>query len=148
MKAYSLIELLIVVSIIGMMAVFGIPSYQRYGKVSQFRDKTEEIKNLVERTYYLAKNPEGNDVTEYTLKIKTSNLTLYKSGSTAPISVISSAPGESFTMLWDIECRTSIPVTCTSSKITFTDTAIKKRAVINVSFSPTPAITVEETDLP
>ena len=149
MKAYSLIELLVVVSIIGMLAVFGIPAFGRYGKVAQFRDKTEEIKGLIERTYYLAKNPSGNGIASYSLRVDAGNLLLSatEAGTILPVSSVSMESGQSV-VGGGTTCPTVTPVTCIPQPITFDDTGIKKRVIFTTTFNPAPVITVAETDLP
>lgn len=68
-KAYTLIELIIVVAIIGIMAVFAIPAYMEYGKQSALSQKAEEMKQLVDLTYHLSQNPENGQVESYKLSI-------------------------------------------------------------------------------
>lgn len=56
-KAYTFIELLIVISIIALMAVVAIPSFSNYGKKAELDNKAEEIKYLIEKAYADAVSP-------------------------------------------------------------------------------------------
>lgn len=55
--AYTLIELLIVISLIALMAVTAIPAFSDYGKKVELDNKAEEIKYLIEKAYADAVSP-------------------------------------------------------------------------------------------
>lgn len=61
-RAFTLIELLIVISIIFLMAVVAIPAYQNYGARSEVSLKADEIKALIDRAKAYSENPsQGKD---------------------------------------------------------------------------------------
>jgi Tfp pilus assembly protein PilE len=64
LKAYTLMELVIVVVIIGMMVIFAVPAFDKYGKNQAFSQKIEEVQALISQTQTFAKNPE-KDVLMY-----------------------------------------------------------------------------------
>lgn len=64
-SAYTLVELIVVVAIIGLLASFGIPAFSKYGRVSDAEQKTLEIKELVTQARSLAQNPENSLVESY-----------------------------------------------------------------------------------
>lgn len=64
-NGYTLVELIIVVAIMAIIALFGIPAISKYNKMSEFRQKTEEVKGLFGQVYALAKNPESVDIDRY-----------------------------------------------------------------------------------
>lgn len=66
LKAYTLIELIIVVVIVGLLAAITIPLYANYGGRQVYKQKVEEVGALINQTYYLSKNPE-KDVQAYEL---------------------------------------------------------------------------------
>lgn len=57
-KAFTLIELLIVIAIMVLMVAFAVPQFQKYGKRSALSSKAEEFKLLIENAYQYSKNPE------------------------------------------------------------------------------------------
>lgn len=56
-KAFTLIELLIVIAIILVMAVTAIPLYQNYGANQSVVLKAEEIQAMLDRAYAYSQNP-------------------------------------------------------------------------------------------
>lgn len=64
-SAYTLLELIVVVAIIGLLAAFGIPAFSRYGRVTEAKQKTAELKELVTQARNLAQNPENSFVDSY-----------------------------------------------------------------------------------
>ena len=68
---FSLIELLVVCSIIALMTVLAVPFFSRYGTRSEYNLRTIEIKNLIDQMNNMAKNPEQG-VTRYVIKTITS----------------------------------------------------------------------------
>jgi prepilin-type N-terminal cleavage/methylation domain-containing protein len=64
-SAYTLVELIVVVAIVGLLAAFGIPAFSRYGRVTEAHQKTDEIKELVTQMRNLAQNPENSLVDSY-----------------------------------------------------------------------------------
>lgn len=60
LNAYTLMELVIVMVIIGMMVIFAVPAFDKYGKNQAFSQKIEEVQALISQTQTFAKNPEKN----------------------------------------------------------------------------------------
>lgn len=61
-KGFTLIELIIVISIIILMAAAAVPAYQNYGAKSELSLKADEIKALIDRGYAYSNNPsQGKD---------------------------------------------------------------------------------------
>lgn len=71
LKGYTLIELIVVIAIIGVMTVFAIPAFARYGKNSDFNQKVDEIKILFDQGYLLSKNPENSQIVQYEIGFNT-----------------------------------------------------------------------------
>jgi|GEM_PF-1274119 len=65
LKAYTLVELLVVMIIIGLLAAFGIPAFLRYGRHTEANQKAEEIRSLFDEAKSLSLNPENTLVTSY-----------------------------------------------------------------------------------
>jgi len=57
-KAYTLIELAVIIVIIAVLATMAIPAFSNFGKKQDFNQKAEEIKQLMDQTYLLSRNPE------------------------------------------------------------------------------------------
>jgi prepilin-type N-terminal cleavage/methylation domain-containing protein len=68
-KGYTLMELLVVISIIAFMAVVSVPAFAQYGRSSDFKQKSDEVKMLMERTYLLSRSPENTSVQAYRLSV-------------------------------------------------------------------------------
>ncbi|MEI8143181.1 MAG: type II secretion system protein [Candidatus Berkelbacteria bacterium] len=81
-KAYTLIELLVVIAIIGLMAGIGIPAYSQFGKDVAFRQKSDEVKELINQAYTLSKNPADSSVKCYGVRFD--NLTPDAGGGVVP----------------------------------------------------------------
>lgn len=56
-KAFTLIEILVTLSIIVVMVVVAVPSFEKYGKKTQFKQKMNELNSVINSTYLNAKNP-------------------------------------------------------------------------------------------
>ncbi len=76
-KGYTLIELLITMTIIAVMAIFGIIAFQGYGKSTMFDQSGTEIQSLLQQVNLLAKNPE-KDALSYCIVAQSGKITLYK----------------------------------------------------------------------
>jgi len=76
-KAYTLIELLITMTITALMAIFGIAAFQNYGKTTVFEQKASEIEGLINQVEILAKNP-SQSAKSYCLKISSDRFSLYR----------------------------------------------------------------------
>ena len=57
-KAFSIIELIIVISIIVLLSVMAVPAFTVFGARADLDSKAEEIKIAVEKAAMAAKNPE------------------------------------------------------------------------------------------
>lgn len=57
-KAFTLIEIVIVISIIIIMAVLAVPAFDRYGARNELDGKAEEIKTFIETAYKQAQSPQ------------------------------------------------------------------------------------------
>jgi prepilin-type N-terminal cleavage/methylation domain-containing protein len=64
-SAYTLVELLVVMSIIGLLVAFGVPAFDRYGRISVYNQKKDEIKSVLDQVYLLARNPESIEIVSY-----------------------------------------------------------------------------------
>ena len=64
-KAFTLTEILIVISIIGLFVVFAVPAFDKYGRNSDFREKADEVRLLINQTYILSQNPASIDIQSY-----------------------------------------------------------------------------------
>jgi len=58
-KAYTLIELLVVMAIIAMTAVLALPAFQKYSKITEFKQKAEEVRELFNSAGTLALAPQS-----------------------------------------------------------------------------------------
>lgn len=68
-----MVELVIVVALIGLLAVFAIPAFERYGNYSKLEQKGEEIKEFIKKTELLARNPESTEIKQYVLVVNGNN---------------------------------------------------------------------------
>lgn len=64
-NGYTLVELMVVVAITLLIAVFGIPSISKYSNMSQFRQKNEEVKQIFNQIFALAANPKNTNIKYY-----------------------------------------------------------------------------------
>ncbi|HLC44055.1 MAG TPA: type II secretion system protein [Patescibacteria group bacterium] len=64
-QAYTLIELLVVIAIILMLTVFGLPMFNKYQHVTEFNQKTEEVKELFNSAQAMALSPETTSIYSY-----------------------------------------------------------------------------------
>jgi len=88
-RAYTIIELLITMTIVALMAILGIVAFQNYGKGAIFQQASSEIEGLVNQVGLLARNPES-DAKSYCLIVGDDKLSIYKG--------------------YDIECKNRINV--------------------------------------
>ena len=56
-KAFTLIELLIVIAIIGLMAFLAIPAFDSYGAQAEINNKADQIKNILDSAYQKSISP-------------------------------------------------------------------------------------------
>lgn len=105
-KAYTLIELLVVISIMGLLLVTGIPAFANYGKSSAFKQKADEVRELIEQTYNLSQNPENASVKAYQVRsddstnpqsfyVQSCSAADCASGSNQRVKTVKLLPGES-----------------------------------------------------
>lgn len=67
-KAFTLIELLIVIAIITVMAVIAVPAFNTYGARAEIEAKAEEIKVAIDKAYAFSQAPEqGTDGVNVTI---------------------------------------------------------------------------------
>ncbi len=64
-KAYTLIELLVVLGIIAMLTLLGLPAFSRYQHVTEFTQKSEEVKELLNQAYAMALAPTDTKISNY-----------------------------------------------------------------------------------
>ncbi|MCL5410330.1 MAG: prepilin-type N-terminal cleavage/methylation domain-containing protein [Patescibacteria group bacterium] len=74
-KAFTLIELMITMTIIAMMLVVAVPGFEKYGKKSSLKLKAAEIGALINQASTMAKNPEQN-ISRYLIKVDSSAKTV------------------------------------------------------------------------
>ncbi len=60
-RAFTLIELLIVIAIIMFMAATAIPLYQNYGANNEVALKADEVKAMIDRAYAYSESPAQNN---------------------------------------------------------------------------------------
>ena len=84
-KGYTLIELLVVISIIGFMAVYCVPAFAKFGRSSDFKQKADEVKMLMQRTYLLSRSPENTSVQAYRMIVEGQAFVLQKTSLSVPI---------------------------------------------------------------
>ena len=70
-KAFTLIELMITMTIVAMMLVVAVPGFEKYGKKSEFKSRVAEVKALIDQAGVSAKNPEQN-VERYVIRVDSS----------------------------------------------------------------------------
>ena len=83
-RAYTLVELMIVMAIIALMAVLAVPAFASYGRKQAVAQKSNEIVGLLKRGYVLSKNPD-KDILSYQITVVTgavNSVFLKSSGST------------------------------------------------------------------
>jgi prepilin-type N-terminal cleavage/methylation domain-containing protein len=83
-KGYTLFELIIVMAIMALLIVIAIPAYNNYGKKQAFRQKTEEMKELINQAYLYSRNPQ-KEVARYEI---------IPSSSDKKVSLVSCGSGE------------------------------------------------------
>lgn len=81
---FTMIELLVTVSIIVLMALVAVPTFSTYQKRSQFVQTTSEVSGLINQYGLLARNPELG-ATEYLVTAGISNIEFKKTISGATI---------------------------------------------------------------
>lgn len=64
-QAYTLIELMVVMAIILMLTAFGLPAFTKYRQVTEFNQKTEEVKELFHSARAMASTPETTQIYSY-----------------------------------------------------------------------------------
>jgi prepilin-type N-terminal cleavage/methylation domain-containing protein len=75
-SGFTVIELLVVAFIIALMSAVSIPALSKYGKKTEFNQKTTEIKQLIEQVKINASNPDkGFD--RYAVEVSSSEAKLY-----------------------------------------------------------------------
>lgn len=77
-------ELLVVISIIAFMAVVSVPAFAQYGRSSDFKQKSDEVKMLMQRTYLLSRSPENTTVQAYRLFVDNQIFLLQKTDKSTP----------------------------------------------------------------
>lgn len=63
--AYTLIELIIVVAILLLLALFGLPAFTKYRQISEFNQKSVEVKELLESAHAMAQSPANGQIYSY-----------------------------------------------------------------------------------
>lgn len=84
-KAYTLIELLVVISIIGFMAIYCVPAFAKFGRSSDFKQKSDEVKILMQRTYALSRSPENTRVQYYRMRVDSQAFVLERTEKVSPV---------------------------------------------------------------
>lgn len=73
-KAYTLIELLIVITIITMLTALGLPAFAKYQHVTEFTQKAEEVKGLFYTAHAKALTPDNTTITSYQIHYNNSSV--------------------------------------------------------------------------
>jgi len=122
-KAFTLIELLIVIAIIGIMAVLAMPLFDKFSAQAELNDKSEEMKLIIEQAYLQTISPvQGDNAARIILS----------SGVSGPVMVLERG-----------SCNRSATSVCvnfiqnSSENIPFNTTAKHNFSFVNLTNSPT-----------
>jgi prepilin-type N-terminal cleavage/methylation domain-containing protein len=74
--AYTLVELLISLAIFALLTALAVPAFSRYSANTDFKQKADEVKELMNQTYISSLNPENRDITLYSLNFFKSKIQL------------------------------------------------------------------------
>ena len=147
-KAYTLLELIVILIIIGILSVLAIPSFMNYGKKQALSQKADEVKQLIDQAYILSQNPEkdalsyevfadkGSSPNKFILrKCKTSTQTNFRCNSNSEeIKTVSLLDGQ---IIQDptndsyLACPAGPKGSCQSTIITIFDSNITTRNTIS-----------------
>lgn len=68
------------------MAVYCVPAFGKFGRSSDFKQKADEAKMLMQRTYLLSRSPENTSVQAYRMIVQDQKFILQKTDLSAPAS--------------------------------------------------------------
>jgi prepilin-type N-terminal cleavage/methylation domain-containing protein len=68
-KAYTLIELLVAMGIMGLLLTVGIPSFSGFNNSINFKDKVDEVNSLINQTYLMSRNPDSLSTVQYQVSV-------------------------------------------------------------------------------
>lgn len=80
-RAFTLIEIVIVIAIVGLMALAALPMFDRFSANAEIRDKADEIKLVYERAYRESISPKsGNNAVRVTISAGSNPTMVYEAG--------------------------------------------------------------------
>lgn len=124
-KAFTLIELVIVIAIIGIMAVLAMPLFDKFSAQAELNDKSEEMKLIIEQAYLQTISPvQGDNAARIVLS----------SGVSGPVMVLERG---SCVRSADSVCTDSDFIQNSSENIPFNTTAKHNFSFVNLTNSPT-----------
>jgi len=87
-SAFTLVELLITATIVVLLALVALPSFGKYNRSKNLKDKAEEVKDLLENTVTVARDNEDYIATRYITYDSSSNALLVRQSSTPSGNII------------------------------------------------------------
>lgn len=66
------------------MAVYCVPAFAKFGRSSDFKQKADEVKMLMQRTYLLSRSPENTSVQAYRVIVENQAFVLQKTDKSVP----------------------------------------------------------------
>ncbi len=67
------------------MAIYCVPAFAKFGRSSDFKQKSDEVKMLMQRTYALSRSPENTKVQAYRMRVDNQVFVLERTEKTSPV---------------------------------------------------------------